>query len=104
MSYQLTEEEVEAIQANLELNETGELIPYSGRFMYGKHCLGITTDDIAKCFMLLASEFGRDSKRSELITELCEYVRYDNMGRGDVVYFPEVTLPESFVDEDEDFE
>jgi len=104
MSYQLTEVEVEEIQANLELNETGQLIPYSGRFMYGKYCLGITTDDIAKCFMLLASEFGKDSKRSELITELCEYVRYDSMGRDSVVYFPEVTLPESFVNEDEDYE
>jgi hypothetical protein len=91
MTYELSEAELDAIRANLDLNETGEAIPYSGRGMGDRQCLGIVTDNEARCFMLLGSGLYRSNY--DLITELTEVdILRDSMGRSTVVYFPSVVI------------
>ena len=104
MSYQLSEYDVDTITDNLWTNESGEMISYSGRFMYGKHCLGITTSDVPKTFLLLASSLALQGGRAhDLLNELSDTeIRQDDMARDTVVYFPHITLPDSFVEDDED--
>ena len=106
MAYQLSEWEVDTISDNLRNNDSGTITSYSGRAMYGDDCLGIVTDNVAKTMLLLASglaeQGGRASDLLEALTTTS--VREDSMGHRNVVYFPRITLPESFIDEDEEIE
>lgn len=103
MSYTLTNWDVETLRDNLSANETGTVISYSGRFMYGKECLGIVTDDVAKAFLLLGSGLAYGGgKSSNLLEELSStWVRQDNLADDTVVYFPDIALPIDFVDPDD---
>jgi hypothetical protein len=104
MSYQLSNWEVDTIRDNLSINETGTIMSYSGRAMYGAECLGIVTDNVARMSMLLASALAVIGGRAyDLITELTDTeIRTDSMARDIVVYFPNITLPDDFVDEDDE--
>lgn len=103
MTYQLSNWEVETIKDNLDVNDSGTLMSYSGRFMYGKECLGIVTDNVPKTFLLLASSLAWQGGRAqELLNELTEqWVRQDSMAHDTVVYFPNIALPDDFVDPDD---
>lgn len=107
MSYQLTDWDLEQITDTLDMYEAGTVRRYSGRAMYGKQCLGIVTDDEASAFLILGSTLteagnaGRDLVRVLLRSKAC----HDNMGRDEiVVYFPSITMPAGYVEEDEDNE
>lgn len=102
MTYQLSNWELETIKDNLDVNETGTIISYSGRFMYGKECLGIVTDDVPKAFLLLGSSLALQGGRAHtLLGELSDtWIRRDSMAHDTVVYFPNITLPDDFVEED----
>lgn len=104
MSYQLSKWEVDTIRDNLDINETGRIMSYSGRAMYGDECLGIVTDNVARMSMLLASALAVIGGRAyDLITELTDTeIRTDSMARDIVVYFPNITFPDDFVDEDDE--
>ena len=104
MNHQLSDWDVETITDNLEMNDSGRVIAYSGRFMYGKTCLGIVTDDAPKMLLHLASGLAFAGGRAvDLLSTLSEaYVREDGMGRKTVIYFQDVALPDSFVDESDD--
>ncbi len=105
MSYQLTDWDLEQISDQLDMHEAGSVMKYSGRAMYGKQCLGIVTDDEASAFLILGSALteagnaGRDLVRALLRSKVC----HDSMGRDEVVvYFPSITMPAGYVEEDED--
>jgi hypothetical protein len=98
MSQEVTREEVvKAI--NIVAQDLGEVQSYSGRGMYGKHCLGITTnDDKIQLSINLALETTRyllgvgDMDILEIIDMVEEVldcgVRSDSMGHDTIVYFP----------------
>lgn len=103
MTYQLSNWEVETIKDNLDVNDSGTIMSYSGRFMYGKECLGIVTSDVPKTFLLLGSSLAHQGGRAhDLLTELSDtWIREDSMAHDTVVYFPDIALPDDFVDPDD---
>jgi hypothetical protein len=103
MSYQLTANDLELITEILEQHDVGTVMQYSGRAMYGDQCLGIVTEDEASTFLILGLELAGASYRSLGLTLSRSGMRTDSMGRDSVVvYFPSITMPEGFVEEDED--
>ena len=103
MTYTLTNWDVETLKDNLDMNETGKIISYSGRFMYGKECLAIVTDNVAKAFLMLGSGLAYGGGRSsDLLEQLSEHwVRTDSMAFDTVVYFPDIALPDDFTEDEE---
>lgn len=75
-----------------------EIYPYSGRFMFGKDCIGINDDsgNIAKVITdvianyLSYHDIGSNSFEAEKLYGITSRARWDSMGRGIVVYFPDV--------------
>ena len=106
MAYQLTDWDLEQITNILDWNDAGTVMRYSGRAMYGDQCLGIVTEDEVSTFLILGSALTEAGQVGvKLIAQLLRSVRTDSMGRDSVVvYFPSITMPEGFVEEDEDNE
>lgn len=105
MSYQLTDWDLEQITDTLDRHQAGSVMEYSGRAMYGKQCLGIVTDDEASAFLSLGSALTESgSAGRNLVSVLLRYKAcHDSMGRDEiVVYFPSITMPAGYVEEDED--
>jgi len=104
MSYQLTDWDLEQITDTLDIHEAGSVMEYSGRAMYGAQCLGIVTEDVASTFLILGSSLADAGSKGQALTRALLYdVRQDSMGRDEaVVYFPSITMPAGYVEEDED--
>lgn len=83
-----------------------EVRSYSGRFMYGKKCLAVDGDDALSIFgRLLATARQEDdeTRRDQLLNaleEACGDCRTDQMGLGQVIYWPDISFGE--VDEETD--
>ena len=76
------------IQAFCDETDGYEFYNYSGRFMFGKKCVGIVCDDTSTVMMDLSQylfEHGISDVRSALRT-IC----YDNLGLQYIVYFSNV--------------
>ena len=77
--------------AGLELNS------YSGRGMYGKRCVAIETDGSEANIIVALVRGVRDVSRDEAdlnsLLEHIEDMQVDSMGRGIVVYWPNVEAP-----------
>ena len=74
---------------------------YSGRFMYGRTCLGFVGGMGDFMHFLLGIE--RADCGSEWSSEMANSVETDNMGRETIFYFPgiiAVDVPENDVEED----
>jgi|CXWL01.1.fsa_nt_gi hypothetical protein len=84
------------LQAILESTVDG-VRSYSGRAMYGRSCLGVETNDVGDLFAAVLEEVEGDDDTHE-IQEAFRDMRTDAMGRGTIVYFPNV---EFVGDEDE---
>jgi hypothetical protein len=92
----------------IESDESGVLKEgarsYSGRCMYGRNCLGIDGDmaSIVANLVSTAMELALEKKLSfderEEISSVLGAMRTDSMGRGTIVYFPQV----EFVGEDDE--
>ena len=95
MTTTLTPDQIEDIQNLVSDIDGAELRSYSGRSMYGKQCLGIDMESMTDAF-----RFALSVEDSDLIYKLSQPV-FDNMGRGIIVYFPNVEAPEG-IDNDED--
>ena len=69
---------------------------YSGRYMYGKTCVGIVTGDgIFRLAMELGTFLNANSDDPQ--TDMCILDRWqsqDAMGLGMIVYFPGIQMPE----------
>jgi hypothetical protein len=76
---------------------------YSGRGMYGKYCVGISTDGADEVGVLgeIAEQVADESLR-DLIELFATGARIDQMGRGNIVYFPSLKWPEGREDSDND--
>lgn len=72
---------------------------YSGRAMFGEHCLGLQFYEIrnlAKFFISLAAD------DASLAGDLALRLRTDSLGLGEIAYFPGIESDEDDEDEDED--
>lgn len=104
MSAQLTTNDVNTLKDILENNEVGSIISYSGRFMYGKKCLGIETSNIAECMLQIGVSLALMGGSAHTTLEKLqgEQIKMDSLGMDSVIYFIDVTLPDDFVEEDEE--
>lgn len=91
----LNSQQLEALEEHVS-DVGGEMCSYSGRAMYGEECLGITLDDTADAFRL-ALLIDRDDLAMTLMSP-----KFDSMGKGIIIYFPEVIAPEGLDEDDED--
>lgn len=77
---------------------------YSGRFMYGKSCVGIEVDSISSLCGEIA-EITADIDDEDLRREFARAIkkmRTDEMGLAYIAYFPQMKWPEDMIDESED--
>lgn len=95
-------------QRFLEETYEGCVMSYSGRGMYGKHCLAVTLDEMRECApAALASEIVRAShsfSEGELseIADLVKNMHVDSLGKGSVCYWPGEEFVPDEEEEDED--
>lgn len=87
------------LAALISLHADGEIenqpYAYSGRYMYGAHCVAINLDNAGELFML-----GAMLAKHEVDPEI---PNTDSMGRGIVAYWPrEVISPEDAPQDEED--
>jgi hypothetical protein len=83
--------EISADQIREALEFEYELRSYSGRGMYGKSCLGVNYEemkDVLKIGFLLHQEMGDEA------LPLIQNARFDQMGRGYIMYFPAIAWEE----------
>lgn len=65
--------------------------PYSGRFMYGKECPAVECDDLTEMFKMFVEA---SSNSYDTALRMARTARYDSLGRGYIVYWPDATYPE----------
>ena len=86
-----------------ELNEAtdGELdfYSYSGRAMYGARCVAIDGDNVLDAVAKIV-EAWKDATYE--LAQLLRRARYDNMGMGMVLYFPEIEWDPEVAGSEED--
>jgi hypothetical protein len=80
-----------------ELFEDAQCEPraYSGRAMYGEHCLAVTTDSPSEAVTVVLDvvQACAENGTAEDVVELVNMLRgsrTDSMGRGAVVYWPDI--------------
>jgi hypothetical protein len=79
---------------------------YSGRSMYGEHCLAVTTDSASEAATVIldvvqaCAENGTAEDVLELVAML-RGSRTDSMGRGCVVYWPDIKMADASGDDDD---
>jgi hypothetical protein len=76
---------------------------YSGRGMYGEQCVGVDTDggDFGYGIVAAAMIEAADDDEREALALAFSKTRTDGMGRGIIVYWPDVAWPEGEEDDDE---
>lgn len=84
------------------LNDAGyDTRSYSGRGMYGKQCVAITTDDnpmyIAACLMHMQDDHVQDD-----LLQILGRAQSDSMGCSTVHYFPRMEWSDDCYEDDED--
>jgi len=62
---------------------------YSGRFMYGRKCVGIVCDNIMECLVQLCCYLVAEGV--DLQPNLLLPIQYDNLGLQLILYFPNIT-------------
>ena len=60
---------------------------YSGRSMYGGHCIGIVTSNQTLAEIVALCDYLRDNG-VESCEEVFESIREDDMGHRNIIYFP----------------
>lgn len=99
------------------LAEKFEVFSYSGRFMYGQHCLAVNADggknetDVAFALIEAVLEHIADGSEVELnkaleaindIKALMREARTDSLGLGMVIYWPDLPYQDDGQDDDDD--
>lgn len=98
MKIELTDIEVDVLD-DIALGMEATLMSYSGRGMFGKECLGIDMPSMTAAFNL-ALEIGIDCSAT---AQKFKNPKFDNMGLGIVVYWPNIAVPQSVTDAENEF-
>jgi hypothetical protein len=93
----LTEEQLQTIDDTCGDFDT-EAYAYSGRGMFGRRCLGINFDSIAEAFKFALSIGAVDGDLADCL----DAPRFDDMGRGIVIYWPSIEFDLDREEDDED--
>lgn len=64
---------------------------YSGRFMYGKSCVGIVYDVDDDTVLNDLEEYFLDVDESNFAESIRNSARFDSMGLSRIVYFPSIS-------------
>ena len=67
--------------------------PYSGRGMYGKHCVAVTCGSVNGLFADISyamKQMGNLEQQLSNLENLLRTARTDNLGRDTVVYWPDM--------------
>lgn len=75
---------------------------YSGRNMFGKQCVGFTTDNEIYDCVQLALELRSGGVEPDDNLKLFRGATIDSMGRSTIVYFPRIEWPEDRQDDDDE--
>lgn len=92
--------------------------PYSGRGMFGEECVGIAYDDekaglileLFDSFVRILIDSGELKKAAEVdlylvtFTRLMGRAKEDDLGRGIIVYWPQMEWPEDMQEDEDDDE
>jgi hypothetical protein len=76
---------------------------YSGRAMYGAHCLGVECDNGAGLMAELAVSIAEQASDPAEVAEIMQHLtspRGDSMGRGSILYWPSIEWMDGEEDED----
>jgi hypothetical protein len=86
------------------LEEAGyEPMPYSGRGMYGKYCVGVRTGDIGHLFAdILSVTKDNSSVHLDEVSDAFRCMRTDSLGLDVIIYFPTVEYSDQYSNEDDD--
>ena len=78
------------LQSTIE-NAGYETRSYSGRGMYGKQCLGISSENVIKTIVdILRWVFGEgDDDLYYALSKAMQSAKTDSMGHGFIIYFPD---------------
>ena len=80
-----------------EFEDLIQIIPYSGRYMFGKYCIGIIIPKEINIHGIVAditaATFG-DDDLLELVVSSFKQSKTDEMGRDTVIYFPHLPHPD----------
>lgn len=88
-----------ALQELFENNDI-KFRSYSGRGMYGKECLAVTTDQfdgdnpvatVVEIVQLMLDDVTCNSDRNDILDDLRRSYM-DSMGRSNVIYFPHIKI------------
>jgi hypothetical protein len=75
---------------------------YSGRGMYGKHCISVDVSNVG-ALIAFGAELGWQSKFTNAeISEIAQSVHTDSMGRDIVVYWPHLEWDRATMQDDDD--
>lgn len=94
----LTDEQIDSIE-HAAYDAEVTLRSYSGRVMFGELCVGVSFDrigDLTRFFVSLAAE------DAPLAGKLCTLLRTDSLGLGQIAYWPGVSVPEAWAEQDDD--
>lgn len=79
---------IEVIKAFCEDNDLEYVNDYSGRFMYGRSCVGFVGDDVLTSLVALCDALHAEEIDSAL--DVLGMVAMDSMGRQNILYFPNI--------------
>lgn len=98
-----SEKMVEVIKASELNDDVLSYFSYSGRFMYGRTCLGFSSpisslapvcSEIMQAAGLLLNDDNLTEEEFEDICHQCSQLRIDNLGKNYVFYFPDLEATE----------
>lgn len=70
-----------------------DVTSYSGRGMYGKSCVGVRVANDAEMLVMTANvAIECDAAQREELPDIVSNAKTDNMGRGLIVYFPNMQM------------
>jgi hypothetical protein len=85
--------------------ETGEVRSYSGRGMFGDHCLGVDCDNASSAILSAISGFAHNAETGREVEDFIELLsghRVDSMGQGQILYFPSIEWQEEESEDEDD--
>ncbi len=79
------------IKAFCEASDGVRFYPdYSGRFMYGRTCVGISVEDNYVLMLIKLCDFLHCNGIDNVDALISSDLRVDNMGKGMIIYFPQL--------------
>lgn len=87
------EDVINAIREFCEMNECKFMDNYSGRYMYGKKCIGIIVNENPLiCIVRLADWLHEEFDGDNASDLLADSIGMDNLGLDTIIYFPLLSI------------